>query len=308
LRLKAGPLDRTGIAILVMLASTFVMAFQDAVVKHISVELPLWQIFVVRSLIVLPGLLGLLVLRRNWRRHVPMALGWATLRSLFLVFMYVAFYAALPLLDLSVVAAAYYTGPLFITLFAAVLLGEVLGVRRIAAVLAGFVGVLVILRPGSDQFSPLMLIPILAAALYAGAAILTRSKCCEESPLALSIVLNVAFVAVGGAFSVLMAVLNGWPDWIPDYPFLFGQWAPMRGREWGIVLILAAANLTIHLGLAKAYQSGPPSIIATFDYSYLPFAVFWGLIFFAEWPDLPTVSGMLLIAGAGLAVAFQRRR
>ena len=69
-----------------------------------------------------------------------------------------------------------------------------------------------------------------------------------------------------------------------------------------IVLLLAALMVAISLGLAKAYQSAPPSIIATFDYSYLLFAAFWSFVIFSQPPDAPTVLGMAMIAGAGLLV------
>jgi drug/metabolite transporter (DMT)-like permease len=76
----------------------------------------------------------------------------------------------------------------------------------------------------------------------------------------------------------------------------------MGHREWGIVSVLALLMVAISMGLAKAYQSAPPAIIATFDYTYLVFAAFWSFLIFSETPDAATIIGMLLIAGAGLLV------
>jgi drug/metabolite transporter (DMT)-like permease len=86
------------------------------------------------------------------------------------------------------------------------------------------------------------------------------------------------------------------------YPFLFDPWMAMGRSEYGVIAVLAALMLAISLGLAKAYQSAPPAIIATFDYSYLLFSVFWGLVLFADIPDVPTIAGMLMIAVAGFLV------
>jgi drug/metabolite transporter (DMT)-like permease len=76
----------------------------------------------------------------------------------------------------------------------------------------------------------------------------------------------------------------------------------MGAREWGVIALLAALIVIISAGVAKAYQSGPPAIIATFDYSYLVFAAFWSFVFFSEPPDALTITGMLLIAGTGLLI------
>ncbi|WP_366509320.1 DMT family transporter [Mesorhizobium sp.] len=77
------------------------------------------------------------------------------------------------------------------------------------------------------------------------------------------------------------------------------QWT---GHNWQVIFILAGLMVGISVGLAKAYQSPRPQVIATFDYAYLPFAALWGFVFFGEIPDLWTVLGMALIAAAGLIV------
>ncbi len=287
--------DRTGAAILFMVASTFLMAFQDAVVKLVSIDLPLWQLFVLRSAFVVPALIAV-----GWATGSikPKAPGWSLARGMLLVAMYVAFYAALPVLDLSVVAAAYYTGPLLITLLSALFARDAIGLGRWIAVGIGFVGVLAIVRPGMAGFSPLTLIPILAALFYATAAIITRTKCAEESVISLSLALNVSFIGVGAIATGGLATIGSNAG--TAYPFLLGGWVAVDGGVWGAIGLLAAVNLAIHLGLAKAYQNAPAPTVATFDYSYLVFAAFWGFALFREVPEPATVAGMILIAGAGL--------
>lgn len=293
-------------SLLLIMTATFVMAFQDALVKRVSVELPLWQIFVLRSLLVLPALLLLMAWAGRKGSWLPKGLQWPVLRSLCLVLMYVAFYAALPLLPLSLVAATYYTGPLFIALFAALFIGEYLGARSLIAVALGFAGVLIVLQPWGAGFTPLTLIPIASAVLYALAAIITRSKCAGDSAAMLSVVLNLTFLVVGGAVSFALEVWRSAVGSLPQYPFLFGSWVSLGAEDWVVLTVLAAANLAIHLALAKAYQSGPSPIVATFDYSYLIFASFWAFLFFAEVPAASTLLGMLVIASAGGLVILRR--
>jgi drug/metabolite transporter (DMT)-like permease len=227
---------------------------------------------------------------------------WVVLRSLLLALMYVALYAAIPVLSLPVIAASAYTGPLFIALLSALLIGEPVGGRRWLAIAIGFGGVLLVIRPAAADFSPLALIPMGSALLYALAAIITRSKCAMEAPPTLGLALNLGLLILGGAMSALLA---SWQPALPDgaaYPFLLGAWGTTGLREWGILAVLAVLMLGISVGLAKAYQSAAPSIIATFDYSYLLFAGLWSYLVFAEAPNFPTMAGMALIALAGWLV------
>jgi drug/metabolite transporter (DMT)-like permease len=292
--------------ILLIVGAVFTMALQDAVVKLVSAELPLWQLFVLRSLIALPLLATLVPLLLGGGRLLPRAPGWALLRGALLVAMYVAFYAGLPVLPLSLVAAAYYTGPLFIVLFAALFLGERVGRRETLAVLIGFAGVLVVLQPGTGAFDPAMLVPIAAAVCYALANVMSRGKCAGESALALSVALNLCFVLGGGAMTVLLAVAPLPTEATTANPFLLGGWVALGAGDWAMLGGLAVANLVIHLALAKAYQSAPAQAIAPFDYSYLVFAAIWGFLLFAEIPTVATLLGMAMIAGAGLLVALGR--
>jgi drug/metabolite transporter (DMT)-like permease len=292
------------LGVVVMVATAFVMAFGDALVKHVSADVTVWQIYVLRSLVAIPATIALLLCSGPAMAVLPKSLGWVCLRSALLMVMWLAFYAALPVLSLPVVAAAYYAGPLFITLFSAALIGEPVGPRRWAAIVLGFVGILAILRPGTEAFSCLTLLPIASAVAYALAAMVTRAKCIDERPLVLSLALNVAFLIVGMIGTAALVIGAPTESQAAAYPFLLGRWTAMGPREWSVILLLAVLIVAISAGVAKAYQSGPPAVIATFDYTYLVFAALWSFAFFSELPDAMTVTGILLIAGAGiLAVA-----
>jgi len=292
------------IGVAAVVATVFAMAFADAIVKFASARFPLWQIFVLRSLLSVPMLAAALACASGGAEPRWRISGWVWLRSLLLTLMYVAIYAAAPILSLSTIAAALYLGPLFIALFSAFLIGEPVGARRWAALAIGFAGVLISLRPASDSFSLAALIPMIAALLYALAAVLTRAKCQNERPMTLALALNLCLLATGAVVSA--ALLAFPPAAAPTYPFLLGPWIAMGTGEWRVVVTLAVLIVGIGVGLAKAYQSAPPAIVATFDYCYLPFAALWSFVFFAEMPDAATALGMLLIAGGGI-IAVGRR-
>ncbi|SFU21817.1 DMT family transporter [Mesorhizobium sp. YR577] len=284
----------------VILFTVFTMALTDAFVKSASADMTLWQIYVLRSIIAIP-VLFLLARGSAW----PAAPIWVALRSLTLGLMYLAIYAAIPMLDLSVIAASLYTGPLFIVVLSAIVLGERIAWYQWAGMVVGFVGVLVIVRPATADFSPLSLLPVVAAFLYAVAAVLTRARCPMEEPLTMALWLNAILLALGCIASV--AVAWSGTGLAYDYPFLLGRWAEMDAGQWRIIFTLAALIIGVSIGLARAYQSEHPQIIATFDYAYLIFAGFWGFVFFGEVPDRMTLAGMALIVLAGLIQLFAER-
>ncbi|MGH8477804.1 MAG: DMT family transporter [Methylococcales bacterium] len=290
--------ENTLLGVAVIVVTVFAMSFADAIVKYVSSDLPLWQIYVVRSLIAIPIISSVSFLGLQMQLR-PISIGWTMLRSLLLALMYIAIYAGVPVLSLSVIAASLYTGPLFITLFSAILIGEPVGQGRWFAIIIGFIGVLVIIRPGTDAFSVATLIPIIAAVFYALAAIITRTKCSGEKPLTLALALNYSLLLVGLVMTAAIIVWQPLPSIQTAYPFLLGNWVTMGTAEWAVIGLLAILIVGIGMGLAKAYQCGPPAVIATFDYAYLIFAAMWGFVFFSERPDMATITGMALIAISG---------
>lgn len=286
--------DNIPLAAATVLFTVLALSLGDALIKLISSDFVIWQIFVLRSVIAIPILVVFLAIGASLKR--PAALGWTAVRSLLLVMMWVAYYAALPHLQLSVAAAAYYTLPIFITLFSAALIGERIRWTGWIAVFVGFMGVLLILRPQAGDFNWFALLPLVAAILYALAMILTRSKCRAEHPLMLSLALNIAFVIIGGIATVFVEVFAD----LARVGFLTAPWVAMGSSQWLAMVLLAVAILIGSIGAAFAYQRGPASIIGTFDFAYVGFAVLWGVVFFAEVPDAVSVTGMVLIVAAGL--------
>ena len=118
--------------------------------------------------------------------------------------------------------------------------------------------------------------------------------------MVLSLALNVTFILVGGAASLVILVFGLAQSIGADNPFLFGAWTSLGTTEWSMLGVLAAAIVVGSVGAAIAYQSAPSSTVATFDYSYLAFATLWGLVVFSEIPDGLTILGIVMIAAAGI--------
>ena len=287
--------------IITILITVFAMALTDAFVKFASTNMTLWQIFACRSALALP----LLVLLAGGRVRA-WGWGWIALRSAMLVAMYLAIYAAIPVLDLSVIAASLYTGPLFIVLLSRLFLSEPIRPLQWAAVGLGFLGVLCVVQPTGVAFTPLALIPIIAALLYAGAAVLTRAKCAQNSPITLAIGLNAGLVLCGAVASISLVLAP--PANAASYPFLLGRWSRFDDSTALVLAVMVVLIVVVTIGLSRAYQSPRPQVIATFDYAYLIFAAFWGYMFFSEVPDAATLGGIALIIAAGGLVLLSTAR
>lgn len=283
----SAPVYRTGFAVGAVIIAVLALSLGDAMIKATGLDLPLWQMYILRSALILPVLWWLA------RRKGPIAftsLVWVVLRSLLLVAMWLSYYSALPLMPLSLAAATYYTSPIIITVLAAMLARRKPSPRVMLAVVLGFGGVVLVLRPDASGFVFATLLPLLAALLYACAMVLTSLKCRDDNPYALALALNIAFIVAGAG----LGLFSG-----QDGSFIFGPWQRLDIALIGTVAALSAVILIGSVGAAIAYQNGPPATVAAFDYSYLVFSLIWGAIFFAELPDILSLAGVSIIVLAG---------
>ncbi|WP_114090271.1 DMT family transporter [Thalassospira profundimaris] len=277
-------------AVLAIVVSVLALSLGDAMIKATNLSLPLWQMFVLRSALTILPLMWLV-----WHRGAGFRVSrWTVLRSVLLVVMWLGYYASLPLVPLSLAAAAYYTSPIFILIIVAFWARKMPSARAFLAIIFGFVGVLCVIRPDTVGFDGAALLPVLAAILYACAMVLTSTKCQKDDPFVLAVMLNMAFILFGG----LLGMFAGEGD-----SFLLGPWQAVSANLMLIVAGLAVLIFIGSVGAAIAYQTGPPALVAAFDYSYLVFSVIWGLIWFGEVPDVWGLAGIVLIVSAGLIAA-----
>lgn len=296
--------DRPSRAAPLMVGSLFLLGFQDSLVKLTSDDLSLWQFQLIRASLNL--ILLTLLTRVIWRTGCPPPKRfWAVaLRSLFLVGAMLCYFGGVPFLNLSDIAAGLYVFPLFVALLSAVLLGERVGPRRIVAILVGFSGTLLILRPGTEAFQFVSLLPIGAALCYAGTILTTRRLCREESPVTLSFGVGVTFLTVGVIGTLVFTFLID-PPRAAEWPYLLTGWHDIGLLTLGLIATCSVLNLIANISLSRAYQTAEASWLAPFDYSYIVFATFWGYVFWEHIPDGLTFLGMAMIAGSGVFVAWR---
>ncbi|MBM2319940.1 MULTISPECIES: DMT family transporter [Marivita] len=275
-------------AILLMIAAIFCFSIMDATVKalapNVGVLPALWARYAGQMLLVF--VLVLPRLKTVVRTKYP---GFQFFRSLLLMSATACFFTGLSLIPLSDAAALMSTNPMLITLGAAMFLGEKLGIRRIAGIVAAMIGALIIIRPGSDVFSAAALFPLGAAVCYSAYALLTRRVGADED-------VWTSLFYTGFVGTVLLSIL---------VPF---QWQTPSATDIGLMVIVALAGTTGQLALIQAFTKGEAAMLAPYSYTGLAFAAFWGVLFFSEIPDFWTVVGSLVIAAAGLYVWHREAR
>ncbi len=205
------------------------------------------------------------------------------LRSAFIFSATMFFFFGISHLQLATVAAIFEVGPLLITVLAFFILGEQVGLRRWMGVLAGLIGAAIIIRPGSDAFTLAALLPLGAAASYAGFVISTRMLALGESPWT-----SFLYTALFGTILASLIV-----------PFV---WQMPGLKDVPHMLAIGAFASIGHYLLIRALVLSEVSVLAPFGYFGLLFNALWGFLFFAEVPNAFTLSGSIVIVAAGLYV------
>jgi drug/metabolite transporter (DMT)-like permease len=291
-----------------VVCSMALFSTQDLAVKVLAEQVSLWQLLFTRSLLTLWLLVMVVAAMGQLTTLAPKSWFWPLVRAIFMCGAYLAFYAALPLLPLAKAAAGFFTGPLFITLLAALVLREPIGPRRIFAILVGFGGVICIIRPGLEGWTPVALLPVLSALCYAIGVVITRWRCQHEASFALTMGHNLLYAAIGLLGIVALGLFPAPDPLRADWPFLATGWMSLGGLAAALILFTAGTHLFGVLCSVRAYQSDDASRIAPFEYVYLPIMTFYDVVLWSRWPEPLTVLGMALICAAGIFVAWREGR
>ncbi|UWR24268.1 DMT family transporter [Sulfitobacter sp. S190] len=288
--------DRTALAIACMLMSLTLFDAMGLIIKHLSPRYGVAELSAWRNLFgMIPTLIVLYAARdwhargRIWRlRQWRLAVG----RGVILVFAQFAFYMSLGILSFATASTITYSSALFMTAFAVPLLGERVGALRWSAVLVGFVGVIWIIRPGSDSVSWAALLPLFAAACYALTGVTARLMD-DDVPTPLINLYSTGVAAIG---SVVLTLFMGGFSPVASLSDL--MWICAMGAFGGCAVLL----------LIVAYRMTEQSNLAPFSYFGIPLAFVLGWLFFDESPWAELFPGALLIAAGGLLIIWRERR
>jgi drug/metabolite transporter (DMT)-like permease len=304
--------DSLKVSILGLLAaagSAICFSIIDVLVKFLSGEYPLYQVVLLRSVVAMPILLliivplegGYHVLRsRQPRLHL--------MRCTAVIFANLCFYTGLATMPMADAVAIAFATPLIVTVLSVVLLGERPGPWRWGAVAVGFVGVLVIMRPGPDSFQAAALLPLFGACGYATLHVLTRRAGGADTAAALTFYPSLAFLLISGLVGFATGDGRFASGDNAAVDFILRAWIwPAPGDWWAFVCLGLTASIGGYL-ISFAYRQCEAGLVAPFEYITMPMAVIWGILVFQEWPDLPVWIGSALIIGAGLVSVWRETR
>ena len=288
--------DNTLLAVAFSLLALVLFEAMGLIIKHLSPRYSAAELSAWRNLFGLVPSVAALYLSRAWHAQGrPVQLRqWklALARGGIVTFAQLSFYLALGLMAFATASTLTYANALFMTALAVPLLRERVGLARWSAVLIGFVGVLFIMRPGSDTFSPVAALPVMAAFLYALTGVTARLFD-EDVPTPLVNMYSAVAAAVG-AFLLALAL---------------GGFTPVRGwGDLGWIAAMGAFGGTAVFFLIVAFRMTEQSNLAPFSYFGIPIAFLLGWVFFDEAPWRDLFPGALLIVAGGLLIVWRERR
>jgi len=290
-----------------VLIAEFVFSVHDVIIKWISGTYPVHEIVLIRSCI---AILPIFVIVR-WRgglKQLKTKL-WAghIIRSLLMFCAYLSFYLSLSALPIAVTVSLFFSSPIFITILSVLFLKEKVKFSSWIAVFAGFLGVIIMLKPGSEVMDPAAFLALLSAFFYAIGSIMTRNMGKTESGLSLLFYLMVVYIVASVVLALALNHIAFTSSAHPSLEFFFRPWqVPAPGDFFFFLSIGLIASVGIYC-LTQAYRLEQPSKIAPFEYVAVPVGAFWGYFLWNDVLDFQTIVGILLIMGSGLYI-FQGQR
>jgi len=308
------PHNRAGLAIGLILLGVAAISVNDMLIKRLSGGYPLHQIVFTRSAIGI--VLGLLLVKLEGGFHLLKTRqpGLHLLRGLLIVISNMSFFLALSVLPLAEATALFFAAPLFITLLSIPVLGEKVGPLRLGAVIVGFIGVVIMMRPWASTASLevsrwVLLLPVLAALTYALNQLMTRKLGVNSKASALMVYIQAAFVAVSLGFFLIAGDGHFVDEGSnPSLQFLLRAWVWPAEEDYLTFLGIGLNIALIGYCLSQAYRLGDAATVAPFEYIGLPLAVFWGFVVFGDLPVWEVWVGIALILASGLFVYLRERQ
>lgn len=288
---EAGPTQAAGdnisLAIILMIVAVTLFSCLDTAAKYLATvgEIPVTQVIWVRFfsqfmlLLILVPAFGVVSLPNMFRVK---RLGWQWLRSIMMALTTAFNFLALKYLQLDETVTIMFLSPLFVALAAGPLLGEWVGWRRFVAILVGFSGILLVVRPGFAEVHPALLYSFGAMAALVIFALITRHIAADDPPLVTLFFSLFAGVVLGLPFAAV--------DWRWDIslPYI------------GLLLSLGVLGGAGHYLYILSYKMAPASVVTPFIYLQIVSMAALGYIVFGDLPDIWTVLGSAVIIGSGI--------
>ena len=281
--------SRTSAGIVLMCVGVASLCVNDALAKTLTAQYSPFQIQFLRNLIALP--FAILIAHRMGgaaalRSHRPLA---HLMRGGLWVGATFLFFTSITYMGLAEATALIFVAPLFITALSALIFREHVGWKRWLAVLVGFAGVLIAVRPGTSAFQTVSLLPVATAFVYALLMLSARFVDSRESVWTLLL-----YMTATGALISLFIV-----------PFI---WVPLRAEDLWLFIAIAIFGTAGMTMMTQAFRLAPAVVVAPLDYTAIIWATLLGWIFWTEIPDALTFVGAAVIIASGVFIIWREHR
>jgi drug/metabolite transporter (DMT)-like permease len=296
---NAAPADRPLFAISVSIGGLGVACIQDVILKLMSGDYPLWQFAVVRSTTAVLGISLILVVFKQTAQLRANRLGMIAIRGLLTFVGYTCFYLSLASLPLADAISIFFVAPLLVTLLGIRFLGEKIRLRRWTAVLVGFAGVIIMVRPGGDSMQPMLLVALGAPVCYSISLIITRRIGYADTGATMVLYNMLIFGVASGVGSLILMFMALPQVEHASLAFLIRPWSVPTLGHLGLMIATGVVTSIAHYCSAIAYRSASPSLVSVFEYTYFVWAILLGYLVWQEIPDQTTFIGASIVMLSG---------
>ena len=304
-----GIVDHKPRAVLFIFLAIALASTQDAIIKSMSSTYPVYETLLIRGLTALP-LLGIWLAFSNGLKHLATPF-WPRLlvRSLVLCSAHMAYILAVAAMPIANTVAIYFTMPFFVAGLAGPLLGERVPIYRWIAIASGFIGVLVMVRPGVGAFEPASLLALYSAFGYAIGQMMGRPLSKNVPPLAIANWQNAVYLVVAVLMAIVVQTVGFSAETHKSLAFLTRPFMWPTPTDFMLLCAVGVLAALTMMSFITAYRLAESNFVAPFEYSGMVWAIVYGLLFFNDFPDLQTWMGMVIVVCAGLfMVGMDRRR
>ena len=273
---------------LFMVATAVGSGCMAGLVRHVSADLHPFQIVFFRNFFGLIALMPL-VLSYGWKPLKTKRFGWHSLRVALNLMAMLTYFYALSITPLAKVASLSFVSPLFATLFAVILLREPIRARRMAALAMGFIGAIIIIRPGSEAMNLGAMLVLFSSAVWALALLVIKILSREDSAVTIAFYAAILLMP----FSLIPALYV----WV--WPTL---------EQWVWLACIGTVGASMHVTIAQAFKLADATAILPIDFTKLIWTALIGYVFFSEIPEMWTWIGAVVIFSSSVYIAIRENR
>ena len=292
--------DNKARAAVLILAAIGLASTQDAIVKAMSGTYPVYETMIIRGVTSSPILAVWLARSHGLQALITPLWPRVLLRALILCSAYLAFILSIAAMPIANMIAIYFTMPFFVAGLAGPFLGEHVPLYRWIAIIAGFVGVIVMVRPGVAAFEPASLLALYSAFGYAVGQMMGRHLAQRVEPLVIANWQNAVYFIVAAIIGIVAQATGFAGESHKSLAFLTRPFVWPTLQDFLLLSTVGVLAAFAMMSFISAYKLAESNFVAPFEYSGMVWAVLYGLLFFNDFPDLWTWGGMAIVAGAGL--------